>query len=633
MSIECFLYGLTAFAMGLVVLLRGRRSSQLALGKQFWWLGAFGLLTSFYAWGSIFLVDNNPFALSADVTAAVRIVLLVASGIALLRFGAGLILNADPLPPWLALVSNTLLIPVTLVIAYAIIAVATAANHELSAAQWVRYLVIFPANVLAAIGFVLQWKRLRHTPYTPLMLAATGGAFLLNAFFTGAVTGTVGLTDAMIASVTQVPVSVWRVGTMALVALLVSGSMSVFEVERKQEIARLQAARQQAQNTARAIRATSQHESEIWLDALVKISRRIANMEDADAVLSELVALARELVRADYAALALNEMGTRLCLKYVASASGVEIPRNADITNAIVRRTVETGLARRFPEDGSGVDFTWQVAGQPIVTPTAAIVPLKLNQTTIGALWTGRSSPTSFSCVDLIGLSHLANQAVITLEHVSMAGRLQSLAVMEERSRIAREMHDSLAQILGYLSLETQTLEALTRQHDEAAVLIELAQARETIRSAQADVRENILSLRTTLSGDAGFVTALTQYVEEFGIQTGIQTCVQPAEEVALTPLAEAQAVRIVQEALTNVRKHAKAAHVRVTMKADTSWLTISVIDDGVGMPERPPTDHHFGLQTMHERAEGIGGALRFKSSPGMGTTVELRLPLATEGG
>lgn len=633
MSIECFLYGLTAFAMALVVLLRGRRSSQLALGKQFWWLGASGLLSSFYSWSTIFLTDN-PYALSEDVIAAIRIVLLVASGIALLRFGAGLILNADPLPPWLALVSNTLMIPATLVIAYAIIAVATAANHEISAAQWVRYLIIFPGNVAAAVGFVLQWKRLRHTPYTPLMLAATGAAFLLNAFFTGAVTGTVGLTDAMIEGATQVPVQVWRVGTMALVALLVSGSMSVFEVERKQEITRLQAARRTAQNTARAIRATSQHESEVWLDALVKISRRIANMEDADAVLSELVSLARELVHADLAALALNEVGTRLCLRYVATVDGVEMPKsNTAIDNVIVRGTIDTGSARRFPEDGGGIDFTWQVADHVVRTPTAAIVPLKLNQTTIGALWAGRYTSTSFSCVDLIGLSHLANQAVITLEHVSMAGRLQSLAVMEERSRIAREMHDSLAQILGYLSLETQTLEALARQHDEQAVLAELAQARATIRSAQADVRENILSLRTTLSGEAGFVTALTEYVEEFGIQTGIQTCVQPTDDVALSPLVETQAVRIVQEALTNVRKHAKAAHVRVTMQADAGWLKISVVDDGVGMPENPSTDHHFGLLTMHERAESIGGSLAFKSSPGMGTTVELRLPLANEGG
>ncbi|MFN8452200.1 MAG: GAF domain-containing sensor histidine kinase [Anaerolineae bacterium] len=474
---------------------------------------------------------------------------------------------------------------------------------------------------------------MRHTSYSPALLAAVGGAFVLNAFFTGAVTGTVGLTDAMIETSTHVSIEGWRVGAMALAALLVSGAMNAFEIERQEEIAHLHAARKQAQNTARAIRATSQHESEIWLDALVKISRRVANMDDAEAILSDVVALARALVHADTAALALYEPGTRLRLKYVATVDGVEALADTLVDSPVVRCVVEKGFARRYPEDGNGTGFTWRASQCEFETPVAALVPLKLNQTTIGALWTGRYEPISFSCIDLIGLSHLANQAVIVLEHASMAGRLQSLAVMEERSRIAREMHDSLAQILGYLSLETQTLEALTRQHDEEAVLSELAQARETIRSAQADVRENILSLRTTLSGDAGFVSALAQYVEEFGIQTGIMTQVEPVEAVTLSPLAQAQAVRIVQEALTNVRKHAKASCVHVSMRLDDGWLTICVADDGVGLPEKPLTDvRHFGLQTMHERAESIGGALQLKSSPGLGTAVKLRLPLATEG-
>ncbi|MFN8452201.1 MAG: hypothetical protein U0521_27295 [Anaerolineae bacterium] len=84
--IDCFLYGLTAFAMALVVLLRGRRSSQLALGKQFWWLGAYGLLTSFYAWGNMFhTAGADP--IPTDLTAALLTILLVASGLALLRFG------------------------------------------------------------------------------------------------------------------------------------------------------------------------------------------------------------------------------------------------------------------------------------------------------------------------------------------------------------------------------------------------------------------------------------------------------------------------------------------------------------------------------------------------------------------
>jgi signal transduction histidine kinase len=220
---------------------------------------------------------------------------------------------------------------------------------------------------------------------------------------------------------------------------------------------------------------------------------------------------------------------------------------------------------------------------------------------------------------------------VIALEHAMMAGRLQSLAVMEERSRIAREMHDSLAQILGYLSLQTQTLEALVKQGDQNIVLCELKRARDSIRAAQDDVRESILSLRTTLSGDFGLIQALRRYVEEFGVQTGIRAVLidETKPWLALSPLAETQLVRIVQEALTNVRKHAQARQVEVRMIVPNSVLHVIVTDDGIGIQDAAIERSHFGLQTMRERAESIGGSLLVSSIVGEGTQVEFRLPLA----
>ncbi len=260
----------------------------------------------------------------------------------------------------------------------------------------------------------------------------------------------------------------------------------------------------------------------------------------------------------------------------------------------------------------------------------AVIVPLRLDERPVGAIWMGRYSPASFTPADLIGLERLADQAVIALEHAMMAGRLQSLAVMEERSRIAREMHDSLAQILGYLSLQTQTLEALVKQGDQNIVLCELKRARDSIRAAQDDVRESILSLRTTLSGNFGLILALRHYVEEFGVQTGIRAVLidETKPWLALSPLAETQLVRIVQEALTNVRKHAQARQVEVRMIVPNSVLHVIVTDDGIGFQDDAVEGSHFGLQTMRERAESIGGSLLVSSIVGEGTQVEFRLPL-----
>ncbi|MBZ0296388.1 MAG: GAF domain-containing sensor histidine kinase, partial [Anaerolineae bacterium] len=282
------------------------------------------------------------------------------------------------------------------------------------------------------------------------------------------------------------------------------------------------------------------------------------------------------------------------------------------------------------PEDRANVELRWIADDKEFIAKKAAIVPLRLNQTTIGVLCVGRYQGESFTCSALIGLGNLADQAVIAIEHAMMTARLQSLAVTEERSRIAREMHDGLAQLLGYLGLQTQTLEALVKQGDSEAVLQELKQARAMIKSAQADVRENILSLRTTLAGETTLSEALQAYVEEFGIQAGVitQFVNDTAPTPCLSPLAETQCVRIVQEALTNIRKHAHAEHVWVDMAEQAGYLSITITDDGIGLQGGTASRRHFGLQTMHERAQSVQGSFVIESTPGQGTRITLNLPL-----
>jgi signal transduction histidine kinase len=632
MSVSCFLYGLVSFSMGLVVLLRGRRNSQIALGSQFYWLSAFAFFSSIYAWGRMFQRANPAFSPVHETASLLIPFALAAAGVVLVRFGIGLIAEAGPMPAWMHLLPVVLLVPAMLLVAYAIIVIISAADLVASAEQWSRYLLLFPGCVFAALGFIRQWRRLKQagTVAAPGVLLFAAIAWLVNAVVTGAITETVGLNSQMIARFSGQPIEFWRLITMTAVAALVMRSMGVFEIEREQEITRLNAARHEAQKMALTIHTKSRQESEMWLNALVGIGRRVANMDEADTVLADVVMLARSLVNGDAAGIALYETGSQLQARVQATAEGVSVFRAPGVVNPVIRRAAQTGSPLRFPEDVPTSAFYWQQNGGSVQATSAAVVPLRLNQTTIGALWTARRNGSAFTCADLIGLGYLANQVVITLEHASMAARLQSLAVIEERSRIAREMHDSLAQILGYLGLETQTLEALVHQNDTEALLAELKSARAAIKSAQADVRENILSLRTTLAGDIDLSDALSAYVQEFGIQMAIQaeTVNNVGSALALSPLAETQCVRIVQEALTNVRKHAQANHVCVEMNAHSGWFEIRVIDDGIGLPRHTPSNRHFGLQTMRERAESVGGSLTVVSPPNQGTTVTLRLPL-----
>lgn len=365
-----------------------------------------------------------------------------------------------------------------------------------------------------------------------------------------------------------------------------------------------------------------------WLDGLVRISRRIANIDDVDAILQDVVLISRALTKADTASLALLEAADQLVLKHQAINDRHSEMLNVPIASPALWSAIKSAAAHRCPTEIEHLDLSWDCGGHVYAVNAAAIAPLYLDNVPIGILWVGRYEDASFDESEIAGLGHLADQTVIALQHASMAARLQSLAVIEERSRIAREMHDSLAQILGYLGLEMQTLETLTRQGDTEAVLAEIKQARQTIKSAQVDVRGNILSLRTALSGNLGLIAAFQKYLEEFSLQTGVATqFINDANiELSLSPIAETQLIRIVQEALTNVRKHSQADAVEFHLAIEDGFIAITLADNGIGIQQREISKSHFGLQTMAERAESMGGSLSIESSEN-GTSIKLLIP------
>ncbi len=254
MPLNIFLLGLTCFTMGLVVLLRGRGDSEIALGHQFPWLGAYALLSSVYCWG-VMLDTDRIGAHPLDALSVLILLSLIAAGFVLVRFGSGLVAEAGALPLWLNLLPVALLVPFTMVIAYGIVVVLTASDFQASIVQWSHYLLLLPGDVLAALGFVRQWIRLKQTDDAPPsgILLATAVAFLLNALFSLTVSSSIWLpseANTMLAGVSAVT---WRLLLMILVAVLVTASMNVFEVERKRRIKQLEEARREAQQIALTI--------------------------------------------------------------------------------------------------------------------------------------------------------------------------------------------------------------------------------------------------------------------------------------------------------------------------------------------------------------------------------------------
>lgn len=638
MTAVYFFYGLAFFSLGLAVALEVRRASGLALSRHLPWLAVFGLVHSLVEWSDMLLL-SAPDSLLQSGLMVFRSIALPLSALALVRFGVGLISEAGPLPEWLTFIPVVLLVPAALIVGYALIISITEPPVETATDVWSRYLLYFPGCLLAAFGFVRQGRRLPLVGlgHVRSMLWGAALAFGFNAFVAGLIVPSApyGLAPWLnydsVLTYTGIPVQVWRACAALGVMWLVIRALGVFEAERRQELAGLETARVRAQQASLRTESRARQVAEDWTNALANIGRRIAHMESVDEALRVIVDLARQLLSADTAALALwDETGLRLELKCYAIPQETKSNGSTAISNTLILDAVRALHSRRFPDDTGQPEGRWICPMLHQEVKSAVIVPLQLDQRSLGGLWITRLSPIAFTPDEVLELERLADQAVIALEHALMAARLQSLAILEERSRIAREMHDGLAQVLGYLSLETQTLEALVRQGECEAALAELKGARVRILEAQADVRENILSLRTTLSGQAGLIPALQEYVGEFEVQTGIKTTIWSdlANELRLSPLAEAQLIRIVQEALTNVRKHARAAHARLQLTAPDGCLRVTVADDGCGFEASAVGRGHFGLHTMRERAESVGGGCAILSTPGAGTHIELWLPV-----
>jgi nitrate/nitrite-specific signal transduction histidine kinase len=205
------------------------------------------------------------------------------------------------------------------------------------------------------------------------------------------------------------------------------------------------------------------------------------------------------------------------------------------------------------------------------------------------------------------------------------------LAILEERDRIARELHDGLAQTLAAIGMQSERVRGALAEGNGAAARVAVEHIERASEAAYSDVREAIVGLRTGSVGD--FRAALAETAEWFEDTTGIAVTVGFAldDARALSPLAELQLLRIVQESLTNVRKHAGASRVWIALAPDEEiGIRLAVRDDGMGFdPDAAPRHgrQHFGLLIMRERAESLGGTLAITAAPGTGTPITVTLP------
>jgi signal transduction histidine kinase len=259
-----------------------------------------------------------------------------------------------------------------------------------------------------------------------------------------------------------------------------------------------------------------------------------------------------------------------------------------------------------------------------------AAVPLKSMSGTIGIACLFSLKNDHFKLNERNLFLNIGNRIAMAIERARLYEKVQALAILEERERISSELHDGLAQVLGYVITKSQATRRLLHKLTEADDY--LGEIENVAQELYTDTREAILGLRTVISGDRNMVSAIREYVERFNQMHEIKTELIIADRTipSLSPQVELQAMRIVQEALSNIRKHAEATHTTIRIATVDDAITIAIKDDGKGFD----TDilgkedfTKFGLQNMKERANRINSGLFIESSPQNGTEVTLRIP------
>ena len=365
-----------------------------------------------------------------------------------------------------------------------------------------------------------------------------------------------------------------------------------------------------------------------------ELSQEIVGQLDLDHLLCSVTDRARALTRAEAASLRLlDDDGTTLVLAATsgdaAAQASLRQPMGC-VPSQQVLVAGQTTVAQVVCADCSLLRA--HAPGQSI------IAPLRLGKPTrsVGTLCVVRGEAEPFDPDETRALTLLANSAAIAIANARLAeaGRrkAEEAATLAERERLSAELHDHLAQTLGFLNLETDRLrEALAAGHNAEAES-KLEQLKSTVNMAYGQVRAALVGLHVPPPTAGDLLQRLEAYLDEFRQAAGILADLSVADPsaLALSSAMQMQVLHVVREALTNVRRHAQARRVWVRVERANGEARFTIKDDGRGFNAQEVAGdlHHLGLTIMRVRAERSGGGLTVDSTPGAGTRIVVCFPL-----
>jgi signal transduction histidine kinase len=303
-------------------------------------------------------------------------------------------------------------------------------------------------------------------------------------------------------------------------------------------------------------------------------------------------------------------------------AAADPVPVDGSLAGQVVRQGEPVLLNDPFHVERAQV-YQWPADLTALLT-----VPLHVNGGVIGVLDVVNKAG-GFTQEDVPVLSVFANQAAMAIEHARLQQQAEQLAVVAERQRLARELHDSVTQSLYSVTLYANAAALALAAGKTEVTAGYLQELQETAQEGMRDMRLLIFQLHPPVLEAEGLVAALQARLAAVEGRAGLQVEFRIEGERRLPLAIENELYWITQEALNNVRKHAAAQQVIVHLNFTVATAYLEVLDDGVGFdPQAVPAERRGGLRTMVERTARVGGKLTYESTPGRGTRVLVEVPL-----
>jgi nitrate/nitrite-specific signal transduction histidine kinase len=366
----------------------------------------------------------------------------------------------------------------------------------------------------------------------------------------------------------------------------------------------------------------------LQLETSAHVSREVTSILNIDDLLSGVVGLIRDAFGFYHVHIfLLNEEGTRLLLRASSAAADKQVPSLSVTGQSLNSRAAQTNEPVLVNDVAADTRFLWDVRLSDV--RSELVVPLRTGERVLGTLDVQSSGVNAFTPDDLVVVQSLGDQIAVAIQNARLYDQSRELAALEERHRLARELHDSVAQSLFSLDLHAKAAGTYLRV-DPLEAEKSIHRLRQITHDTLQEMRSVIHDLRPRDIDEADLQSEMRYKIERMRRADGPEISLTVTGTAELSRRIKQSLLRIAQEAIHNALRHAGASRIVVVLSMDDRYVSLGVSDDGCGFDPTAVTlsGRAFGLAGMSERTTALNGNLEIESSPGAGTRIRVSVPI-----